>query len=1310
MLGQSELETSEPSSLVAELSALGDLLGTRCVDARQLENSVIDKCDATVELQQQRLQLTRAQRELSKLEDRQRLLLAKTPSPGNCPADSQETDNVQQTLASEIEEAKLRVDGIRGDIQQLEVRANAPSNFRSQVSAARSVPPQAISSALLPTSSSSSSSSSLPTQSSSRWGRLKGSNTLTGPVLLDEDLDDDDDDDSAGALFANPNMERQQTQQQPQRQLQQLQQQQQQQQPRAEEVRKKSASSADEPAVTMTAKEYLSRIRVRQPTTSPSTNLCLDSQNTSQRASGSSSIPASTATEMPSENKELPTSTSSKKQKICRSQMQADSVLSEQVDTADSDTTSTGQHYSIDMQHIVPKAAMAKNVWKDANPAEWRATQTQGETVSPHQNVLKLKPGEKRNRPTNSAAQTPNRARRDDDSDDRAFKRRQIIWNRTSQGTSTALNPKQSVDASGAPVKTVKTVKMEPGVEHACKAEVAGEGKLQDDVTIAEGLRCPRWLWEALYPYQHTCVKWLWGLHCDKIGGILADEMGLGKTIQIAAFLAVLHHSGILQTMTVQNTSLGTACAVSTGGVLIVCPATLISQWRNELHLWYPPLRVCIMHQVSEQERREAIHISSSQQGVLITSYETMRIALDDLLQATWVMVILDEGQKIRNPHANITIAAKRFSTPHRVILSGSPIQNNLRELWSLFDFICPGRLGTLPVFSEEFAQPIELGNLVGANQARVAAAYECALALRELTMPCILRRTKAEVMDVLKLPAKQEQVLFCNLTPEQYQVYIDVLQTDQVRRAMNSSQDKKNLGLTFFAISVLRKLCNHPDLLLMHADPELHPPDMWTFERSGKMKVLSEIMKLWKSERHRALIFVQTIQMLEVIQRWLNQEGYTHLHIDGRTPVKRRLKMIEEFNGNADLFAMLLTTRVGGVGLNIIGADRVVIFDPDWNPMTDVQARERTWRIGQRKDVAVYRLVLTGTLEEKIYQRQVYKHFLSQKVLNDPRQRQFFKWNDLADLFELPPPPPSFNSKEMAKLKEKYKPLFAKLDRKMMEQDEEYENETTEVMKSITELPQESHHVPSKDATEEHNAILQTLYDSQGIKATFNHDKVEQPLLDRKIVKDGAHMIAQRALSALKKSGRERASHHISEPTWTGQRGSAGATNVKKEIKREHATFGETGPSFTRRVAAKSGVSSADILEGLKQLAAIRALAKQRGSGDSGTSNLAAPAPGTPPVAAERRSVGLPTELLQSDRKIGEMILEAFLDPKLAGQGHSLTTGQVVQHLAQGVAAHHSDLFKELLKQMCELSKASHPSQPGVWTLRTEFWPKSQR
>jgi len=408
----------------------------------------------------------------------------------------------------------------------------------------------------------------------------------------------------------------------------------------------------------------------------------------------------------------------------------------------------------------------------------------------------------------------------------------------------------------------------------------------------------------------------------------------------------------------------------------------------------------------------------------------------------------------------------------------------------------------------------------------------------------------------------------------------------------------------------------------------------------------------------------------------------------------------------------MILTTRVGGVGLNITGADRVVIFDPDWNPMTDVQARERAWRIGQTRDVAVYRLVLTGTVEEKIYQRQVYKHFLSQKVLNDPRQRQFFKWNDIADLFDVPPPPPGFDPDEMRELREKYKRLFTSMPRQSDDDDQQVE--TTSVMRAITNLPTKDQHVTGDEAATEHNAILQSLYDTNGIKATFNHDKVEQPLLDRKIVRDGANIIAERALSAIHRSSRERASHHISEPTWTGQVGRAGASIkttgalMKYESKLKREPGASDVHSKVRSQHHLSGlVSSKDILDGLRQLSAIRSMAHQRNktqAEDAARMHIVSSA--NNPVPGD---VGLPIELHESDRNIAEMILEAFLDPKFAGPKHSLTTGEVLQHLAQRVANHHSDLFKSLLKQICQLNKASHPSQPGVWVLRPEFRPMKE-
>eukprot|EP00931_Biecheleriopsis_adriatica_P024320 TRINITY_DN15189_c0_g1_i1.p1 TRINITY_DN15189_c0_g1~~TRINITY_DN15189_c0_g1_i1.p1 ORF type:complete len:1332 (+),score=353.69 TRINITY_DN15189_c0_g1_i1:25-4020(+) len=1281
VLVEEDVLEEEDAPRESEVSALAGLLGVQVRDAKEVESSVIDCCDAKVELQHKRAELAKVNREVSLLENRLK-------------ADSKDDPK----LAAVLQQRDL----LDKEVQGIEERASG-----------RGVTP-----ALHADGPGGGDGSQTTTAAPSRWGSLRRTrSSLAGS----QDLDDADelrdssqqqsqvDDAVAAAKAAVASL-------------------------RSRSRRPALPLQASKAAATLSDKEFLSRFH-RNPAPTPAADSSgpLDSEQSAEEAkmlkfrldlwratAGGSSSSTSAPREKQARNSKLPGKSSStakvkKEPQSPKRRRQSDPGVSEALVPLEQETTgeSTLKQY-IDVNQIVPRGGQVQNQWKENNPAEWRAMLREGELVSPRKNLLKARPGISKRRPETVSGGASKKAKRADDSNEKAFQRRQDLWKRSATGSSEALLPKQQVDEDGNPVKEESdeedngVVKREPLVESPA---------IQDDVQVAEGLRSPRWLWQALYPYQHRCVKWLWGLHKEKMGGILADEMGLGKTVQIAAYLAVLHHSGVLQKMRIQNTSLGSASAARAGGVLIVCPATLISQWRNELHLWYPPLRVCVMHQMNEQERREAIESASSNHGVLITSYETMRIACDALLEATWVMLVLDEGQKIRNPHASLTIASKRFSTPHRIILSGSPIQNHLQELWSLFDFVCPGRLGTLPVFLEEFAHPIESGNLVGATEAKVAAAYQCAMALRELTEPCILRRTKAECMDVLKLPSKQEQVLFCHLTPEQYQLYVQFLETEQVRKAKTASTDRKALGAVFFSISVLRKLCNHPDLLLrgLEDSPDELPDDMWHFEKSGKMKVLAEIMKLWHRDRHRTLIFVQTVQMLEVLQMWMSRIGYTYLRIDGKTAVKKRLKLIDEFNANKDYFAMLLTTRVGGVGLNIIGADRVLIFDPDWNPMTDVQARERAWRIGQKREVQVYRLVLTGTVEEKIYQRQVYKHFLSQKVLQDPRQRQFFKWNDLSDLFEVPPPPPNFSKADLLALKVKYKAAFRKIDK--LADLGEFEVETTEVMKSISDLPAKEQHVASKATQDEGNAILQTLYDSQGIKASFNHDKVEQTLLDRKIVRQSANMIAQRALTALKRSARERSAHPISEPTWTGQKGKAGA--AVKQLKQETVIKKEPGTSIAKR---SSTVSSEDILQGLRQLAVIRSMAQDRQGTQSALANRSSPrlslsdvqtpltsVPEIPEAAEKSNCVGLPIELLDSDRLIAEEILKAFLDKKLAGKEHRLTTGQVLQVLGVNIAAHHNDLFKSLLKQMCELSKSSRPGQPGYWTLRQEFWPSKR-
>ncbi|XP_060142232.1 DNA excision repair protein ERCC-6 isoform X2 [Globicephala melas] len=462
----------------------------------------------------------------------------------------------------------------------------------------------------------------------------------------------------------------------------------------------------------------------------------------------------------------------------------------------------------------------------------------------------------------------------------------------------------------------------------------------ESDAEFDEGFKVPGFLFKKLFKYQQTGVRWLWELHCQQAGGILGDEMGLGKTIQIIAFLAGLSYSKI-------RTRGSNYRFEGLGPTIIVCPTTVMHQWVKEFHTWWPPFRVAVLHETGSfsHKKEKLIRDIAHCHGILITSYSYVRLMQDDISRHDWHYVILDEGHKIRNPNAAITLACKQFRTPHRIILSGSPMQNNLRELWSLFDFIFPGKLGTLPVFMEQFSVPITMGG-------------------------------------------------YSNASPVQI----------------------------FSGLVALRKICNHPDLfsggpknLKGIPDEELGEDQFGHWKRSGKMIVVESLLKIWHKQGQRVLLFSQSRQMLDIFEVFLRAQKYSYLKMDGTTAIASRQPLITRYNEDTSIFVFLLTTRVGGLGVNLTGANRVIIYDPDWNPSTDVQARERAWRIGQKKQVTVYRLLTAGTIEEKIYHRQIFKQFLTNRVLKDPKQRRFFKSNDLYELFTLTSPDTSQSTETSA-------------------------------------------------------------------------------------------------------------------------------------------------------------------------------------------------------------------------------------------------------------------------------------------------------
>uniref|UniRef100_A0A2S2N6T6 DNA repair and recombination protein RAD54-like n=2 Tax=Schizaphis graminum TaxID=13262 RepID=A0A2S2N6T6_SCHGA len=498
--------------------------------------------------------------------------------------------------------------------------------------------------------------------------------------------------------------------------------------------------------------------------------------------------------------------------------------------------------------------------------------------------------------------------------------------------------------------------------------------------------KVPKEIWEKLYKYQKIGIKWLWELHQQGSGGILGDEMGLGKTIQMIVFFGGLYWSRLKDKITGIR---------GLGPSLIVCPATLMHQWVDEFHKWCPPIRVAVLHETGVYKGKPGDLIKQiwSNKGVLITTYNGLLQHINHLLKNDWHYVILDEGHKIRNPDSKITVAAKQLKSSHRIIISGSPIQNHLKELWSLFDFIFPSKLGTLPVFIKSFAVPITHGGYANATELQITTAYKCATILKDTISPYLLRRMKADIQSHISLPDKSEQVLFCRLTEEQKKMYRGYLENSDIISEITNGNCK-----VFVGISRLRTICNHPDIF----QTNLETGAFGYWKKSGKMIVVEALLKMWKKQGHRVLLFTQSVKMLNIFQKFIIEQNYTYLKLEGSTSIGSRQPIINKFNKDPSIFVMILTTKVGGLGVNLIGADRVIIFDPDWNPATDLQARERAWRIGQTNSVTIYRLLTAGTIEEKMYHRQIFKQFISNKVLVDPKQRRFFKSNYLYELFTL--------------------------------------------------------------------------------------------------------------------------------------------------------------------------------------------------------------------------------------------------------------------------------------------------------------------
>jgi superfamily II DNA or RNA helicase len=480
--------------------------------------------------------------------------------------------------------------------------------------------------------------------------------------------------------------------------------------------------------------------------------------------------------------------------------------------------------------------------------------------------------------------------------------------------------------------------------------------KLQS-IDEIEAAKKPRGLKGTLRPYQEQGLSWLRFIHDIGSGGVLADDMGLGKTLQtIALLLSVKQEEKSVK-------------------ALIVAPTSVVTNWVREIERFAPTLSVALWH--GQQRKEQADELETA--DVIITSYALLRRDEEMLKELDLSYAILDEAQHIKNPMSATAAAAKRLRAKRRLALTGTPIENRLSEIWSIFDFVSPGLLGPLNKFEERFARPISDGD------------HKTAARLRATIHPFILRRTKSEVAK--DLPEKIEMDQICDLAPEQKTLYNQVVR--EVRAQIMG--DVERLGVSGAHIQILAGLTR---LRQAACDPRLLGlPRPFSDEDSGKLIALRELVEECEAGGHKVLVFSQFVTMLQLIKNALDKDGVNYEYLDGST--KDRAERVDHFQADPGCTVFLISLKAGGTGLNLTAADTVIHFDPWWNPAVEDQATDRAHRIGQTKVVTAYRLVAAGTIEEKILQLKAKKRELVSSVLTeDAGGAKKLTKSDLDELF----------------------------------------------------------------------------------------------------------------------------------------------------------------------------------------------------------------------------------------------------------------------------------------------------------------------
>jgi non-specific serine/threonine protein kinase len=488
------------------------------------------------------------------------------------------------------------------------------------------------------------------------------------------------------------------------------------------------------------------------------------------------------------------------------------------------------------------------------------------------------------------------------------------------------------------------------------------------DPSSLQGAGTPLGITAELRPYQLEGMNWMAFVTGLGLGACLADDMGLGKTLQVLALLAR------------RNGNSGSNPA------LLIIPASLLGNWKNEAEAFAPGLKLKTVHP-SEISRKELQELAGDVQNrlsaydLVVTTYSMVH-RLTWLREMTWSLIILDEAQAIKNPSTRQTRAVKKLPAQARIALTGTPIENRLGDLWSLFDFLNPGLLGSSKVFQ----------GFVKTLQAREQDQFG---PLRRLVGPYILRRLKTDAKVISDLPDKTETVRYCNLSKDQVKHYTHIVQSMQ--KSLQSVDKMARRGLVLQTLTRLKQVCNHPSQLT--GDGEFRP------ENSGKFNRIRELCAELAERQEKVLVFTQFREIIPALEEHLaGIFGRPGLVLHGATRVGQRSRLVEQFQEENGPPFFIASLKVGGTGLNLTAASHVIHFDRWWNPAVENQATDRTYRIGQRKNVLVHKFVTTGTIEERIDRLIEEKKELAEDVLSGSGEVKLTELPDeeLLDLVRL--------------------------------------------------------------------------------------------------------------------------------------------------------------------------------------------------------------------------------------------------------------------------------------------------------------------